>query len=114
MKQFLSAAAFSLSFIFYFNGFAEIKPARIFSDNMVLQREIKIPVWGTATPGEEITVSFNGKSVSGNTNDLRKWNVFLPEFEAGGHRLTIKGFIWYQGESDAGGVLICMKRCLNS
>ena len=33
---------------------------RIFANNMVLQREKEIPVWGTAAPGTEITVSFKG------------------------------------------------------
>jgi len=92
MKRLFVITTIPLLFIFYSGSFAGIKPARIFSNNMVLQREIKIPVWGTATPNEIITVSFNGKSVSGTANASGKWNVFLPEFEAGGsYSLTIKG-----------------------
>jgi len=33
-------------------GFAQIRPASLFSDNMVLQRETNVPVWGTASIGE--------------------------------------------------------------
>ena len=36
-------------------GRAEIKLNPLFSDNMVLQREMECPVWGTAEPGEEIS-----------------------------------------------------------
>lgn len=84
MKQFLSAAAFSLFFIFCSEGFAQIQPARIFSDNMVLQRDIKIPVWGTAAPGEVVTVLLGEKTVSGATDKSGKWKIFLPGCNAGG------------------------------
>ncbi len=36
---------------------AEVRPAWIFGDNMVLQRGSAAPVWGTADPGERVTVS---------------------------------------------------------
>ncbi|MDP6490906.1 MAG: hypothetical protein QGG69_03925, partial [Kiritimatiellia bacterium] len=31
-----------------------------FTDNMVLQREMEVPVWGWADPGEVVTVAFGG------------------------------------------------------
>src|SRR4028119_237645 len=33
----------------------------LFSDNMVLQRDIAAPVWGWTTPGQRVTVSMSGK-----------------------------------------------------
>ena len=39
---------------------AEVKLAPIFSDNMVLQRDKPIPVWGTAKPSEKVTIIFGG------------------------------------------------------
>ena len=36
----------------------------IFSENMVLQREAPIPVWGSASAGEKVAVSLNGRSGS--------------------------------------------------
>jgi len=36
---------------------AQVKMPAIFGDHMVLQREQKIPVWGTAVPGEKIKVA---------------------------------------------------------
>lgn len=42
---------------------AQVKPANIFTDNMLLQRNHEIRVWGTASAGEKITVEFNGQTV---------------------------------------------------
>ncbi|MCK5278504.1 MAG: hypothetical protein KAK04_08200, partial [Cyclobacteriaceae bacterium] len=36
------------------------KVAGIFSDNMVLQRGVNAPIWGTANPGEKIVVEIHG------------------------------------------------------
>ncbi|UCF35462.1 MAG: hypothetical protein JSU96_11485 [Acidobacteriota bacterium] len=40
----------------------EITLPAIFSDNMVLQRDQPIPVWGTGSPGDQIRVELNGSS----------------------------------------------------
>ena len=40
---------------------AEVRMPAVFGDHMVLQREIKIPVWGWAKPGEKITATFKNK-----------------------------------------------------
>src|SRR5687768_14815377 len=39
---------------------ADVKPHPLFSDNMVLQRGVAVPVWGTADPGEQVAVTFVG------------------------------------------------------
>ena len=36
---------------------AEVTPHGLFTDNMVLQQGDKVPVWGTADPGEKVTVT---------------------------------------------------------
>ena len=50
---------------------AKVKLSPLFSDNMVLQQEAEVPVWGKASP--EMTLSFrnNGwrKSKIGECND---------------------------------------------
>ena len=50
------------------------KLAPVFSDHMVLQREMPVPVWGTAAAGEEVTrqVPHAGKKGSGNAAE---WKV---------------------------------------
>ena len=40
---------------------AEVKLPGIFSDQMVLQREVPIPIWGWAEPKETVTVTIDGK-----------------------------------------------------
>ena len=70
----------------------QVMTAKIFSDNMVLQREIPIPVWGTAKPGEPITVKLE-KSVVQTIADINgNWKLNLPKFQAGGpYTLSIEG-----------------------
>ena len=58
---------------------ADVKMPGIFGDHMVLQRGIKIPVWGWAEPGEEITVTFGGKSAKTKADADGKWRVDLPK-----------------------------------
>lgn len=55
---------------------------RIFANNMVLQREKEIPVWGTAAPGTEITVSFKGTKQTVKTGEDGKWLAKLPAQKA--------------------------------
>jgi len=56
---------------------AEIKLNSVFSDNMVLQCEMPAPVWGTADPGEQITVKFAGQQQSVVADVAGKWQVKL-------------------------------------
>lgn len=43
---------------------AEVSMPKFFSDNMVLQRERPIRIWGRAANGESVTVRFAGSEVS--------------------------------------------------
>ena len=58
--------------------------ARIFSDNMVLQRNQEIPVRGSGTPGAEVTVEFNGAVVTGKVAENGIWIVKLPAMDKRG------------------------------
>ena len=70
---------------------AEVAPHRLFTDNAVLQRGMKIPVWGAAKDGEKVTVHFAGQEKSTVAKDGR-WRVELDPVEAGGpHEITITG-----------------------
>ena len=72
---------------------ADVKVNNIFADNMVLQQEMKVPVWGTAAPGEKVTIDFNGQSVNTTANADGSWKVELPAMKASTDPkiLTIKG-----------------------
>ena len=71
---------------------ADVVPHPLFSDNAVLQQGMKVPVWGTADPGERVTVEFAGQTVSATTSAAGKWRVELAPLKAGEtHTLTISG-----------------------
>jgi sialate O-acetylesterase len=57
---------------------------RAFGDDMVLQQEMPIPLWGTATPGESIEVSFRGETVSARTDLNGSWHATLPPMQSSG------------------------------
>lgn len=70
---------------------ANVSLAKIFADNMVLQRNVLIPVWGQAAPNEKITVCFNHQTKSIKANKQGKWMVRLDAEQAGGpFELTVK------------------------
>ena len=62
---------------------ADVKLHNLFTDHMVLQRDIAVPVWGWADDGEKVTVEFRGKKVS-TTAKGGKWMVKLGKLKAGG------------------------------
>jgi sialate O-acetylesterase len=72
---------------------AEVKLASPFTDHMVLQREMKVPVWGTAAPGEKVTVAFAGDTESTTAGSDGKWRVDLPSMTASdqGRAFTVTG-----------------------
>ena len=61
---------------------AEVTLATVFSDNMVLQRGMAVPVWGVATPGEYISIEFKGQKQSVKADSAGKWMVRLDPMKA--------------------------------
>jgi sialate O-acetylesterase len=59
-----------------------LKLAPIFSDHMVLQRDLPVPIWGTAKPGEKITVTFRDQKVSTVAGTNGQWRVTLKAMQA--------------------------------
>ena len=63
----------------------------LFTDNMMLQRGIPVPVWGRADEGEEVTVQLCDQKVSTKAQG-GKWMVKLGSLKAGGpHTMTVAG-----------------------
>ncbi len=70
---------------------ADVRPHALFSDGMVLQRGMEIPVWGTADEGEQVEVAFCGQTVTTAARD-GAWTVRLAPLDAGGpYTMTISG-----------------------
>ena len=57
---------------------------QLFTDHMVLQRGVEIPIWGWADPGQEVKVSLNGKTAKATSAADGKWMAKLGVFSAGG------------------------------
>lgn len=71
---------------------ADVKISTIFTDNMVLQRGVKVPVWGTADAGEEVSVAFDKQTVKVTADKDGNWKAELESLEAGGpFELTVAG-----------------------
>jgi len=64
----------------------------LFQDNMVIQRNMRVPVWGWAAPGSKIKVEMNGKSAVATAGSDGRWEARIGKFSAGGpYTLTISG-----------------------
>lgn len=58
---------------------ADVKLSAMFSDNMVLQRNKNVPIWGTADPGEAVTVKMGDKAIAKTVAGPNgQWRVALP------------------------------------
>lgn len=63
---------------------ADVKLPKIFGDNMVLQRNKPITVWGWADAGEKVTIGFKGQSQKTKAGQDGKWQIILNAEQAGG------------------------------
>jgi len=70
---------------------ANVFPNTLFSNNMVLQSEVTVPVWGRADASEEVTVELCGQKVTTIAKE-GKWMMQLKPLKSGGpFVMTIKG-----------------------
>jgi sialate O-acetylesterase len=60
---------------------ATIRPAKIFSDHMVLQRERPVPVWGKSDAQAIVVVEFAGQSVTTSADDRGRWRLSLESMK---------------------------------
>lgn len=60
----------------------KLELAAPFTDNMILQRQVEVPVWGWAVPGREIEVSFAGQKKTAKTDEAGKWMLKLDPLRA--------------------------------
>ena len=71
---------------------AEVRVPSIIGDNMVVQQGRKARVWGTAQPGENVTVTFAGGTERTVADGQGHWQIFVGPRKAGGpFVLTIAG-----------------------
>ena len=71
---------------------ADVELPSMFSDHAVLQRDIGLPVWGWADPGEKVTVVLGDQTQTTTAEKDGKWSIELDALKAGGpHVLKVKG-----------------------
>ena len=71
---------------------AEVTLPKVIGSGMVLQRESQVAIWGTADPGEAVTItcSWNNTPVHVKTDGKGNWSTKLVTGEAGGpHTITL-------------------------
>ena len=61
---------------------ADVKMPAIFGDHMVLQRDIDVPVWGSADPDEKVTVTAGSDSATTTAGKDGQWSVKLTKLNA--------------------------------
>ena len=74
-KLHLAPFAFFVLALAVFPALAEVALAPIFGSQMVLQRGMEIPVWGTAAPGETVSVSIGDKTAVTQACENGIWKV---------------------------------------
>ncbi len=80
------------SIFLFIYSYSNVRLPRLISDNMVLQREKPITLWGWADAGEKVTVQFNKQTISVRTDNSGKWMIVLGTEQAGGpFVMTVKG-----------------------
>ena len=84
--------------------FAEIKMGAPFTDGAVLQRGMKVPVWGKATPpadktARSVKVEFAGQSKTAEIGEGGAWKVVLDPMDASKESRTMKVAVLESGES---------------
>jgi sialate O-acetylesterase len=67
---------------------ADVVPNPLFTAGAVLQRDIKLPVWGTAAEGEKVTIEFAGQRVTTRASQ-GKWLVHLQPLKASASPQTL-------------------------
>jgi len=62
-----------------FDARAEVTLFELFANNMVLQRDAPVPIWGKAGPNTKLVVQFAGQKVSATADGKGAWRAaFQP------------------------------------
>ena len=71
---------------------ADVTLPHVLGSNMVVQRDVPVPVWGWAEPGEAVTVTLGESEVAATADADGRWTVTLPAMDPGGpHKITVSG-----------------------
>ncbi len=68
---------------------AELRLPKLFSDHMVLQRDLAAPVWGWTAPGETVTVTIAGQRITATADKDGNWQARFAPLRADGKPLEL-------------------------
>ena len=71
------------------SALADVRLPRAFGPHMVLQCDERLPVWGTASPGESVRVSFRDATAETVADGDGRWMVTLPAQSASDRPATL-------------------------
>jgi sialate O-acetylesterase len=81
----------SLCIAFMLSANANIKLPSLVGNNMVLQRNAPVKIWGWCSIGEKVSISFMGKEYKAVVKDS-SWSLMLPAMKKGGpYEMKLKG-----------------------
>jgi sialate O-acetylesterase len=69
--------------------YGKITLAPLFQDGAVLQRDKEVPVWGLASPGLSVQVSFGGQTKSTKADASGRWQLSLAAMSASAENRTM-------------------------
>ncbi|HZF65443.1 MAG TPA: sialate O-acetylesterase [Chitinophagaceae bacterium] len=82
----------SLLFIVSFSASAKVRLPALVGDHMVLQRDVKLNIWGWADKNEVVQVLFLNQKLTAKADIKGRWKIELKPIAAGGpFTLTVKG-----------------------
>lgn len=86
-------AIFAVCLLFILNAKAAVVLPKILGNNMVLQRDKPVTIWGTAAAGEMVTVQFAGQEKKITTDASGNWKVVLDPMKSSedGREMVISG-----------------------
>jgi sialate O-acetylesterase len=71
---------------------AQVTLPKVLVSHMVVQRDLPVHVWGSASAGEQITVTFRGESRPTTADRIGRWSLYLTPGAAGGpFQLKVQG-----------------------
>ena len=91
-KTLLTRLGFVLALGIVYTARADVRLPSLFSDHVVLQQGVPVPVWGWAEPGEAVTVTIAGQTRTAKAGADGAWRVTLDVLKTGQTlTLTVKG-----------------------
>ena len=89
-RKFLAVAVIVLLFCLRLSLAAEVEMPKVFTNNMVLQRELPVTIWGRADSQEDVTVAFSDQTLKTTADENGQWSVTLKAMKADAIKHTLK------------------------